>query len=162
MFRIDNPESLNVTDAEISDLLTSVYVGSGFTAPERAKQIFVPSAVRSRGCLLCARPEREVALAGMVIVVPPDSLARRLAHSDEAEMQLLAVSEPYRGAGLGRALVKAAIVLASSLGYRKMVLWTQSMMEAAQQLYQSECFVRAPDRDPTMNDIHFLAYQKQW
>lgn len=104
VFQIDTPGALNVSDAEIHDMLTKVYVDSGFTAPESARLIFSPPAVRSRGHLLCARPEGGAALAGMVIVVPPDSQARRLAHSDETEMQLLAVNVAYRRAGLDRAL----------------------------------------------------------
>lgn len=161
-FRLDNPESLSVADSEIGDLLTSVFVESGFTAPDRAAVLFSPAAVRHRGHLICARPQDEQTLAGMVIVVPPDSPARRLAHPDETEMHLLAVSPASRGLGLGRALVKAATAVASELGYRKMVLWTQPGMVSAQKLYESEGFLRAFGRDPTMNGIRFLAYEKQW
>jgi len=83
----------------------------------------------------------------MVIVVPPTSPARKLAFSDETEMQLLAVSPGHQGRGIGRALVRAALGTLERLGYRKMVLWTQPTMLAAQHLYLAEGFVRAPERD---------------
>lgn len=162
MFRIDNPESLNVSDVEIRNLLARVYVDSGFTAPERAVALFSPPGVRGRGHLICARSKDDTSLAGMVIVVFPGSKARCLAFPDETEMHLLAVSEACRGFGLGRTLVRAAISHACTLGYRKMALWTQPAMVAAQRLYESEGFRRASERDPVMDGARFLAYEKQW
>ena len=162
VFRIDSADSLNVTDPEIGCLLTEVYVESGLTSSDRAVALFSPPAVRSRGQLICARSQREAVFAGMVIVVPPDSPARHIAYPDETEMHLLAVRQAYRGFGLGRALVRAATAIASQLGYHKMVLWTQPIMTAAQALYESEGFLRASDRYPTMNGIKYLAYDKQW
>jgi GNAT superfamily N-acetyltransferase len=161
-FRIASADSLEVADAEIGSLLNKAYVEGGFTSPERGEAIFAPSAVRSRGYLICARPLGAEKLAGMVIVVPPDSPARRLANSDEVELHLLAVDDAYRGAGLGRALVQAAIDLAHEHGFRRMVLWTQPKMIVAQRLYMSAGFARAVHRDPTINGMQFLAYEKQW
>ena len=162
MFRIGSSESLNVSDSEIQDILARVYVDSGFMPPERAKLAFTPIAVRSRGHLICARPENGEVLAGMAIVVPYDSPARLIADTDETELHLLAVSEAYRSVGLGRRLVRSAIDAASALGYRKMILWTQPVMTTAQRLYESESFVRVPGRDPNMNGINYLAYLRQW
>lgn len=151
-----------VADSEVSDLLVRVYVEGGFTKPERATALFAPSTVRSRGYLLCARPQDGGTLAGMVIVVPPNSGARRLAGPDETEMQLLAVDQIYRGFGLGRALVRAALDVANEQGFRRMVLWTQPTMKNAQRLYESVGFVRAARRDPTHDGKQFLAYEKLW
>lgn len=161
-FRIDSADSLEVVDAEIGNLLNKAYVGGGFTSPERGEVIFAPPAVRGRGHLICARPLGAKKLAGMVIVVFPDSSARRLANSDEAELHLLAVDGAYRGVGLGHALVQAATDFAHEHGFRKMVLWTQPSMFAAQRLYEYSGFVRALHRDPTINGMQFLAYEKQW
>ena len=161
-FRIDSADSLKVADAEIGDLLNKAYVGGGFTSPERGEVIFAPPAVRGRGHLICARPQGAEKLAGMVIVVTPDSPARRIANADEAELHLLAVDDECRRLGLGGALVKAAIDVTKELGFRKMVLWTQPSMTAAQKLYESAGFVRAVHRDPTINGMRFLAYEKQW
>lgn len=161
-FLIDSPDALNVADSEIGDLLRRVYVDGGFTTPERGASLFSPSAVRSRGRLICARPQGSEKLAGMVIVVTPDSPARRLASSDEAELHLLAVDSAYRGLGLGHTLVSAAIAVAGELGFRGAILWTQPTMTAAQRLYEAAGFVRVAHRDPTFNGIQFLAYEKRW
>ncbi|MDD5057061.1 MAG: GNAT family N-acetyltransferase [Sideroxydans sp.] len=150
---------MKVADCEISGLLTSAYVDGGFTTSDKASVLFAPSAVRGRGHLLCARPQGGDKLAGMVIVVTPDSPARRLANMDEAELHLLAVADAYRGQGLGRVLVSAAISAAHEFGFQKMILWTQPTMTAAQGLYESTGFIRAAHRDPTINGLRFLAYE---
>jgi GNAT superfamily N-acetyltransferase len=161
-FQLDSPASLNVTDLEIGELLKKVYVGEGFTSADRAEVIFAPSAVRGRGRLICARAQGNEALAGMVIVVTPDSPAKRIAGPDETELHLLAVDQAYRGMGLGLALVGAAIDAAKELGFNKMALWTQPVMTSAQKLYGCMGFIRAPHRDPTINGSRFLAYETQW
>ncbi len=158
-FQIDSAESMKVADTEISGLLKSAYVEGGYTSPERGEVLFEPSAVRGRGHLICARPQGEEVLAGMVIVVTPDSPARRIANFDEAELHLLAVAHAYRGQGLGRALVSAAITVAHELGFQNMTLWTQPTMTAAQGLYESAGFVRATQRDPNINGLSFMAYE---
>jgi ribosomal protein S18 acetylase RimI-like enzyme len=161
-FRVASADSLQVSDMEIGDLLRKSYVEAGFTSPERGEAIFSPTAVRSRGRLICARPQGAEKLAGMVIVVIPNSPARRIANSDEAELHLLAVDDEYRGLGLGRTLVRTALDAANELGFRKMILWTQPTMTAAQRLYESAGFARAECRDPTINGLKFLAYERQW
>jgi ribosomal protein S18 acetylase RimI-like enzyme len=83
----------------------------------------------------------------MVIVVTPDSPARKIAAQDEAEMHLLAVAPEHRSAGVGRALVEAAVQSARSKGFGKMVLWTQPTMKDAHRLYERAGFTRAPARD---------------
>jgi len=160
-FRIDSADSLNVSNVEIHDFLTRAYVKGGYTSAERGEVLFAPPTVRARGNLICARPKGADVLAGMVIVVTPDSPARRLANADEAELHLLAVDDAYRSLGLGRALVGAATDIARGLGFRKIVLWTQPSMTAAQKLYESAGFVRAAHRDPTINGMPFLAYESQ-
>lgn len=161
-FHIGSAESLNVSDFEISGILTSVYVDGGFTVPEKAAALFSPSAVRGRGRLICARPEKIDALAGMVILVFPDSPARRIAAPNEVEIHLLAVGKNYRGFGLGSALVAATVEAAHAQNFRKMVLWTQPEMSIAQKLYESLGFVRAAHRDPAVDGKHFLVYEKRW
>lgn len=161
-FRIDSADSLKIADSEISDLLKRTYVEGGYTSLDKGELLFSPPAVRSRGRLICARPQGAKKLAGMVIVVTPDSPARRIANADEAELHLLAVDPRYRGLGLGRALVQAAIEVVHELGFRKIILWTQPTMAVAHMLYESAGFVRAAPRDPTINGLHYLAYERQW
>jgi ribosomal protein S18 acetylase RimI-like enzyme len=139
-FDIAMADSLKITDTEISELLAQVYVAGGFTTPDEATALFDPAAVRKRGILIGARQVENSDLAGIVIVVPPDSTARRLAQENEVELHLLGVKLEYRQHGLGRLLVEAAVDKAGCMGYEKMILWTQLTMNSAQLLYESTGF----------------------
>lgn len=144
---------------ELEALLRRVYVDGGFTEPEVARAMFTAEAVRARGRLLCAR-DAAGALIGTVIVVPPESPARRLAASDEAEMHLLAVDGRCRGQGLGRTLVRTAVESAQQAGYRGMVLWTQPTMLAAHRLYEQLGFSRSPTEDFERGGRPFRVYRR--
>ena len=144
-FEVDTADVLKITDPELSELLTQVYVTGGFTSPDEAVLLFEPSAVRKRGVLIGARVKKTSVLAGVVIVVPPDSPARRFTGKNEAEMHLLAVKPEHRRYGLGRLLVEEAIDRAKQCGYSIMMLWTQTSMIAAQRLYESTGFVHIDD-----------------
>ena len=87
-FEIATADILEITDPELSELLTQVYVAGGFTSQEEAASLFEPSSVRNRGVLIGARERHHSKLAGIIIVVPPDSSARRLAKNNEAEIHL--------------------------------------------------------------------------
>ena len=144
-FDIGTADLLKIDDIELSELLTQVYVAGGFTEPDEAVSLFEPSAVRKRGMLIVARETLHLSLAGLVIVVPPDSPARRLAQSNEAEMHLLGVKPEYRRHGLGRMLVESAIGRAKHSGYSKIILWTQTSMKSAQKLYEATGFIHVDD-----------------
>ncbi len=159
-YRIEPPNG-NLEDAELVDLLTKAYVHGGFTPASRAATIFEPSAIRERGYLISARANKNNQLAGMVIVVLPDSPARRLAKSNEVELHLLAVAPEHQGRGLGRQLLTAALQTIRTLGFKQTILWTQPKMHAAQRLYESMGFARKADRDPTFDNMQFLAYELQ-
>lgn len=139
-----------IEDGALEALLSRVYVEGGFTAPEVAEHAFAPSAVRARGELIVAYAPPAESLAGMVIVVLPDSSARRIASPDEAELHLLAVLPEFRGAGIGSRLIAAAIDVAKQAGLARLVLWTQPSMLAAQRLYLTHGFVRRPERDAAL------------
>lgn len=157
-FIIGNCESLNVSDEEIFDLLSKVYVQSGFTSAETAKTVFDPVKVRDRGILFASRETSKNEFSGMVIVVPPESKAIVRAKENECEMHLLGVSPGYRGHGLGRRLVNKAIEFAKDNNWSKMILWTQKPMKEAQRLYESSGFVRAGEM--TKSGIEFLVYER--
>lgn len=157
-FEIDTAESLNITDQELERLLCQVYVDGGYVKSEQALVLFKPEAVRKRGILLCARCKQSADLMGMVIVVQPDSPACQLAKENEVEMHLLAVKPEYRGEGLGKQLVSAAISQATDSGYKKMILWTQLSMDAAQQLYKNTGFFQVDQFEKNGRD--FLLYRR--
>lgn len=123
-FDIERCEALNITDAEIFDLLTEVYVQADYTTAERAAVVFDPALVRQRGTMFAARETSSQAFAGMIIIVPPSSAACVLAGPNECEIHLLSVSPAFRGHGLGSALITKAISYAEAYDWSKIILWT--------------------------------------
>lgn len=63
-------------------------------------------------------------------------------HSDDvAKIRLLLIDPAGRGLGIGKRLVDECIAFARSCGYRKITLWTQSILLAARGIYQNAGFV---------------------
>jgi len=150
---VEPTKSCGVDDIELSELLTRVYVAGGFTEPDEAVSFFEPSAVRKRGMLISTREKQHLVLVGIVIIVPPDSPARRLVQDNEAEIHLLGVKPEYRRHGLGRILVESAIGMAKHSGYSKIILWTLISMKSAQKLYEATGFIHIENIKSNGRDI---------
>lgn len=57
-----------------------------------------------------------------------------------AKLRLLILHPGARGRGLGTRLTRACVAFARRKGYRKIVLWTQSHLDAARAIYRGEGF----------------------
>ena len=76
----------------------------------------------------------------------PGSPYREIAHDDEGEFRMLAVSPAARGRGVGQALVELCLRRSRELGYVGVRMSSMDRMTSAHRVYERLGFVRVHRR----------------
>lgn len=127
-----------VVAAYLNDLRVSDwYAGRLRDAASRAQQAL----------LLVAVDQGDGSVLGSLTYARGGDRYAQLAADDECEIRMLGVAPDSRGRGVGELLVRAAMAQGVVDGAVRMLLSTQTEMEAAQRLYERLGFVRRPDLD---------------
>jgi DNA-binding MarR family transcriptional regulator/GNAT superfamily N-acetyltransferase len=91
-------------------------------------------------------PAREGCWIAELDGAPAGSVTLVDAGGGVAKLRLLIVEPRARGRGIGRRLVEHCIRFARDAGYRKITLWTQSILTGARRIYESAGFVRVEEK----------------
>ena len=134
--------------AAVGRLTAGAYLADGaMEADDPYYDVLRDAASRAREADLWVAVDEHDELLGTVTWCPPGSTYRELAGSDESEFRTLAVAPAGRGQGVGEALVRHCLQLATEAGSRSVVISTAQWMTTAHRLYRRLGFDRAPERD---------------
>lgn len=115
---------------------TIIYAPYGWGRPMEALQGEITSAFLRNfreGREQCWVAGRAGVMAGSVFIVEECA--------EVARLRLLYVEPWARGLGIGAALVDQCITFAREAGYRRIVLWTHTVLESARRIYAARGFV---------------------
>ena len=104
-------------------------------------------------CERCWIAELDGAVVGSVFLVRKSPSV--------AKLRLLIVDPKARGLGLGRRLVRACIRFARRAGYSKLVLWTQSHLDAARGIYARAGF-ELVEAEPPSEQFGTISSSETW
>jgi len=147
--------------AAVEELLTTVWIGEGFT-PVGANP-FGDVGHRARAArVLVAEDAATHTIVGTILLAEPGTPYALIAMEGELEARQLAVAVGARGRGVARLLMGEGLRIAAEEGARQVVLSVQERMLAAQQLYERMGFERRPERDwfRPQSGRHMLVYAK--
>jgi len=85
----------------------------------------------------CIIAELNGEIVGSVFIVESDDTV--------AKLRLLIVEPKARGLGLGNKLVEESIKFAKETGYKKLILWTQNVLEVARHIYKKAGFKKVAE-----------------
>ncbi|GAB3590297.1 GNAT family N-acetyltransferase [Angustibacter peucedani] len=143
--RVARPEELDA----VGELTARAYLDDGLV-PEGTDYQLTLRRASDRALhseLLVAVDDATSALLGTVSFVRAGSAYAEVSREGETEFRMLAVDRSARGRGVGRLLVRACVERSRAAGASRVVICTSTEMAPAHALYESEGFVRAPDRD---------------
>lgn len=153
--------------AEIGQLRVTAYRAGGHLSANSGYEVHLRElGANGVGDVLVAvappRPDSRrsgAGIAGTIMLQPWPHAGQVVTGPAEAEIRALAVAPDAQGAGVGGALVAAAIERAMANGVSHLVLLTLPRMQAAQRLYERVGFRRLPERDwsPSPGEM-LLAY----
>jgi len=149
------PEELE----DVGRLTTEVYVGEGYIDEGDGYVLeLVDTPRRAREAEVWVAVDDEAVL-GSVTFCPVGSAYREIAHDDEGEFRMLAVSSSARGRGVGRELVALCLRRSRELGYAGVRMSTMDRMTSAHRIYERLGFTRAPQDDWSPEPhVNLLAY----
>jgi DNA-binding MarR family transcriptional regulator/GNAT superfamily N-acetyltransferase len=91
-------------------------------------------------------PERETCWIAEIDGEPVGSIMLVDAGDRVAKLRLLLVEPRARGHGIGRRLVEECVRFARAAGYRRITLWTQSILTEARAIYQRCGFTKVAEK----------------
>jgi DNA-binding MarR family transcriptional regulator/N-acetylglutamate synthase-like GNAT family acetyltransferase len=103
-------------------------------------------------------PQRESAWIAEIDGEPVGCVFCVRKDDETAQLRILLVEPSARGFGVGTALVDACLEFARQAGYRTVVLWTNSVLEAARRIYERAGF-KLIDEQPHHSYGHDLVSQ---
>ena len=134
--------------AAVGELTAGAYLADGaMPADDPYYDVLRDAASRAREADLWVAVDDAGVLLGTVTWCPPGSSYRELASPQESEFRTLAVAPAGRGQGVGEALVRHCVRLATEAGSTAVVISTAQWMRTPHRLYRRLGFVRAPERD---------------